>query len=236
LVRFDQLPAADIRPQEALRRGTIQPSSRRPNHTSSRPFSIGLRPTDQPARLVVMNKGIPPHMILLVVPLVVRAAPDIPDPPDSLRKAAAIFDKPPPTSHPQSFMGTFVIKFLPPQIQGFLLAVPGSNSVRMSRCNRSCPPLSWGCPGRPRSRSIPKATHQATTAQSQHPRTCARGCRCHYGWLPAIHAVQTTARNNPVPSRSARRPSAATPTHNGYVRPAPSMVRTDAHPRHTTNP
>jgi len=44
--------------------GSIQPSSRRPNHTSSRPFSIGLRPTDQPARLVVMNKGIPAHMIL----------------------------------------------------------------------------------------------------------------------------------------------------------------------------
>src|ERR1700730_4635219 len=31
----------------------------------------------------------------------------------------------------------------------------------MSRCSRSCPPLSWGWDGRPRSRSIPKATHHA---------------------------------------------------------------------------
>src|SRR6266850_7127482 len=31
----------------------------------------------------------------------------------------------------------------------------------MSQCSLSCPPLSWGCAGRPRSKSIPRATHHA---------------------------------------------------------------------------
>src|ERR1700676_4234041 len=31
----------------------------------------------------------------------------------------------------------------------------------MSRWSRSCPPLSWGWEGRPRSKSIPRAIHQA---------------------------------------------------------------------------
>jgi len=47
------------------------------------------------------------------------------------------------------------------------------SSRSTSRWKRSCAPLSCGQPGRPRSKSIPKATHRREFAQSQH--TCAAG-------------------------------------------------------------
>ncbi len=55
-------------------------------------------------------------------------------------------------------------------------AFRGSNSRAISRCIRSCPPLSWGCPGRPRSKSIPRATHQTDSRlKPKSAWVCAKG-------------------------------------------------------------
>ncbi len=73
-------------------------------------------------------------------------------------------------------------------------AFRGSNSRAISRCIRSCPPLSCGCPGRPRSKSIPRATHQTDSRlKPKSAWVCAKGAplSLRMAWGEAILLKQT---------------------------------------------
>ena len=99
----------------------------------------------------------------------------------------------------------------------------------MSRCIRSCAPLSWGCrPGRPRSKSIPSATHQTESRlrpKSSHAHWRKRDIRCRCGspWVNLV--VQRAAfKTLAAPSRSEHSLLRATPARNGCARRAPSTA------------
>ena len=122
-------------------------------------------------------------------------------------------------------MGTLMVKFLPPQVQGLLL-------------NMCQAPTRCGCPMQSFMRAIVLGMARTTAFQinaqghpphrnrlnPSKPCTWQKGCRCHCGW-PGKPCCSNNAQNRPAPSLFARQASAATPRRNGCVRLAPSKVR-----------
>src|ERR1043166_935225 len=140
------------------------PSSSRPNHTLCFPPLDGSSPTDQPANALEMNTQRLPQLML-------------PHLATFLESIASYFKSSGVPSYLRSdWLYTSTGHFIPNASCGrSWLKVfrhsskPACCSARSaprssrstSKCSRSCPPLSCGHPGRPRSRSIPKTTHQA---------------------------------------------------------------------------
>src|SRR5215831_2078789 len=144
-------------------RSSNWPSNSRPNHTLCLPSPQGSTPTDQPASAPETNIQRPPQLMLPhlatlrdCIPSYSRSAGVLSYLRSELRYNSA--------GHciPNASCGRSWLKVNRHSSNPACCstALPRS-SFSTSRCNRSCPPLSWGQAGRPRSRSIPNTTHQA---------------------------------------------------------------------------
>src|SRR5438128_3472701 len=140
------------------------PTSKRPNQTWCFPSLHCSNPTDHPAsapemkisrlpqlilpHLATLRDSIPLYSRSSGVPLYLRS--------DFSYTSAGHFI--PNASWGRSWLKVFRHSSKPACCSDTLHP---RSSRSTSKCKRSCPPLSWGQPGRPRSRSMPNTTHQA---------------------------------------------------------------------------